>query len=125
MLAQSAVFGLNRSNSHQSAALAALATPTSCSTKFNSSLIHSTNPNYASMKNFPHRTMIPFNCGMEMQQTSNLHLSPNIFHEISLRQNQNCNNSQLSNSYLQSKTRFQSQSSHIQTINRTSEDIQI
>ena len=108
MFAQSAAFGLNRSQS------AALALPTNVSTKFNPSFIHS---NYVPM---PYRTMTPLNCGMEMQQTFN---RSNICHENLLLQNQNSNN--LTNSSLQLKTRFQSQSSRIQTINRTSDDIQI
>jgi hypothetical protein len=77
MLAQSAAFGLEGSITHQSA-LATLAAYANLP------------PTESSLR----RSTIPFNCGIEMQQVSQLHLSPNIFHGISIPQNQNNNESQ-------------------------------
>jgi hypothetical protein len=91
MLAQSAAFGLGGPIAHQSA-LAALAACANFPPKPNSSLI------------IPTESTLRRTCGIEMQQVSHLHLSPNVFHGISIPQNQNNNDSQLSTSYIQSQS---------------------
>ncbi|CAF0799488.1 unnamed protein product [Adineta steineri] len=98
MLAQSTTFGLGESVVQQSA----LATLTNYHMKSNPSLLTSTYlPNESSFRRIP----IPLNCGIEMQQNPHLYLSPNIFHGISIPQNQNNNNEyQLSTSYLHNQT---------------------
>jgi hypothetical protein len=83
MLAQSAALGLGSSLAHQSA-LATLAACANLHPKPNSPIVL---PTESSLR----RSTIPFNCGIEMQQ---LHLSPNIFHGISIPQNQNNNDCQ-------------------------------
>jgi hypothetical protein len=83
MLAQSASLGLGGPIAHQSA-LATLAACANFHPKSNSSGFI---PTESSLR----RTTIPINCGIEMQQ---LHLSPNIFHGISIPQNQNNNDCQ-------------------------------
>jgi hypothetical protein len=101
MLAQSAAFGLGGSIAHQSA----LATLAACA-------------NFQPKSHSLRRTAIPFNCGLEMQhvpQSVNIYSHLNTFNGISIPQNQNNNDSQLSPSHWQSQA----------CINISSENIQI